>query len=498
MTSKKKPTSATSANAAHQFDLIVIGSGPAGQRAAMQGAKAGKRVAVIERYEKVGGACVHWGTIPSKSFRESVYRFSLGSRGVLGQDSEGRASKDQRKLPDLKRLLRRRDRVIRDEANVIQHQLGRNGISVYTGEATLVGKAPGRATVQVTQGKKTHRLEADYVILAVGSSPVSPPHIPIDGKLVHDSDTILEMKQLPRSLCVLGAGIIGCEYASMFSIAGTRVTLVDRRDTILASVDREIVSHLVERFEHDRAEVLLKEEATSVEIIQKRGRKMARVRLSSGKKLDVDAVLVSLGRGGNTAGLGLEGLGIEVDSRGQVKVDPQFRTNVPNIYAVGDVVGAPALAATSYEQGRIACAHAFQLQKQGVAVETQMPELFPYGIYTIPEISMIGKTEEELKTAGIAYVVGRSRYRELARGQIVGDRWGLLKLLVDAKTLKLHGVHIIGDNAADLIHIGQAVMAFDGDVNYFIRSVFNYPTLAEAYKTAAFHAFNTLRGLTRS
>ena len=473
--------------ASTSYDLIVIGSGPAGQRAAVQGAKVGKRVCVIERHSPIGGACVHWGTIPSKSFRESVYRYSLGSRGVLGQETRGKSV--HRKLPDMKRLLQRRDRVVHDEAKVIHHQLGRNKVEMISGHARLVGPR----TVEVRSGKTVHTLEGQFIILALGSSPACPPHIQLDGALIHDSDTILDMKQLPKSLCVLGAGIIGCEYASMFSIAGTKVTLVDRRDTILASVDREIVSHLVERLEHDQVNVLLKQDAKKVEVIKVKGKKKVRVTLSSGKKLVVDAVLVSLGRNGNSRGMGLEEQGIQIDDRGQIVVDRQFRTKLPHIYAVGDVVGAPALAATSYEQGRIACAHAFQLRKQGVAVETQMPELFPYGIYTIPEISMLGKTEEQAKAEGIPHIVGRAHYKELARGQIVGDRWGLLKLIVDPKDLKLLGVHIIGDNAADLIHIGQAVMALNGDINFFIRSVFNYPTLAEAYKTAAFHAFNSIK-----
>lgn len=476
------------------FDLIVIGSGPSGQRAALQGAKAGKKVVLIEAESAVGGACVHWGTIPSKSFRESVYRFSLGSRGVLGQESPsaGKKAKVVRQLPDMRRLLRRRDRVVSSESQVIFDQLKRNNVLLTNGIARLT--SPHTVEVVTKRGKK--EFKGKFVIVAVGAGPVAPTHLGVDHKTVLDSNSILSMKKLPKSMVVLGAGVIGCEYASMFSLAGTKVTLVDKRDLILSAVDREIVSHLKERFDHDRVEIVLKSEATGIEI--KKGGKGARVLLSNGKKIDCEKVLVALGRVGNTADLGLHALGVEMDDRGLVKVGPQFRTNVPSIYAVGDVVGAPALAATSYEQGRIACCHAFQLDREGVAVETSMPENYPYGIYTIPEISMIGKNEEQCKKEGLDVVVGRSRYKELARGQIVGDRWGLLKLLVDRKTMKLHGVHIIGDNAADLIHIGQAVMAFDGDVNYFIRSVFNYPTLAEAYKTAAFHAFNQIKGLTKT
>ena len=479
------------------FDLIVIGSGPAGQRAALQGAKAGKKVVIIEAHPAVGGGCVHSGTIPSKSFRESVYRYSLGSRGALGQAAESavtRGERRTRKLPDMKRLLRRRDRVVSGESQVIFDQLKRNQVSIIHGTARLTSSH----TVEVTSTKGRKELKGRFIFVAVGSGPTAPVHLGVDHKVILDSDSILTLKNMPRTMVVLGAGVIGAEYASMFSMAGTQVTLVDRRDQMLASVDREIVSHLMDRFHHDKMEIVLGCEAKTIEVRKVRGKKSARVHLSNGKKIDCEVVLIALGRCGNTGDLGLHALGVELDDRGLVKVDPHFRTNVPSVYAVGDVVGAPALAATSYEQGRIACCHAFQLDREGVAVETQMPVNYPYGIYTIPEISMIGKTEEELGKSEADFVVGRSRYRELARGQIVGDRWGLLKLLVDRKTLKLLGVHIIGDNAADLIHIGQAVMAFEGDVNYFIRSVFNYPTLAEAYKTAAFHAINQLQGNTLS
>ena len=482
-TTRSAPSRSVSETVPLEFDLVVIGSGPGGQRAALQGAKAKKKVALIESYPKWGGNCVHWGTIPSKSFRESVYRYSLGQDSKVADHAQR-----VKKFPDMARLLKRRDRVVHDEAAVVYDQLRRNGITLIRGDARLSGPQ----TVNV--GRQT--LRAQVIIIATGACPVAPEHLEVNGKNVLDSDTILNLKTLPKSMVVLGGGVIGCEYASMFSMAGTLVTLVDKRPEILASVDREIVSHLTERFRYDRVDLVLGAEAQNIEQVRVRGKKLARVTLTTGKKIDVEVVLVALGRRGNTEGLGLESAGISTDARGLIPVSPQFKTSAPTVYAVGDVVGSPALAATAYEQGRIACSHAFGLDKKGVAVETAMPETFPYGIYTIPEISMIGKTEAELVKAGAHYVVGRSRYRELARGQIVGDRWGLLKLLVEKKTLKILGVHIIGDNAADLIHIGQAVMAFDGDVNYFIRSVFNYPTLAEAYKVAAFHAFNQIKGLT--
>jgi len=494
------------------FDLIVIGSGPGGQRAALQGAKAGKKVAVIEEDAAVGGACLYVGTIPSKSFRESVYRYSLGSKGALGQETAAAKGKKEElleALPDMQRLLRRRDRVVSSESQIIFDQLKRNNVTVFHGRAKVVSAT----SVEVTSRKGVEIINGSYIIVAVGSSPVCAPHLKVDGKFVHNSDTILSLKKLPDSLAVLGAGIIGCEYASMFSMAGTQVTLVDRRPEILASVDREIVNHLVERFVHLGMEMVLSAETTQLEIRQEKpkkksaakgkkkkpaktkapaGKESVRVHLADGRKIDADVILIAAGRQGNTEGLGLKEVGVELDDRGLVKVDSNFRTKIPTIFAVGDVIGSPALAATGMEQGRIATCRAFNID------DSTMPKLFPYGIYTIPEISMVGMTEEELVAKKIDFVAGRARYRELARGQIVGDRWGLLKILVDKKTLKLHGVHIMGDNAADLIHIGQAVMDFGGDVNYFIRTVFNYPTLAEAYKTAAFHAVNQIKGTTRT
>ncbi len=481
------------------FDLIVIGSGPAGQRAALQGAKAGKKVAIVEEYPKVGGGCIHFGTIPSKSFRESVYRYSLSARGKLGQEHDPELDKStgvkKHQLPEMLRLLKRRDRVIEGEAQVIYDQLERNNVTVYHGRARFL-TSNDVEVISEKDGQTVHEtLTSTFIFIATGARPVAPSHINVDGKSVLDSNSILNLKRVPNSMVVLGAGIIGCEYASMFSMAGTQVYLVDRRQEILASVDREIVSHLVGRFTSEGTEILLGCEAEKIETTKKG----VIVHLSNGRKIESDVALVSQGRSGNTVGLGLDQIGVVCDDRGLVKVDKNFRSSIPHIYAVGDVIGAPALASTSMEQGRIACCHAFQIKTAtGGGVEAldqfAMPVLFPYGIYTIPEISMLGRTEEELKAEKVDFVSGRAQYKELARGQIVGDRWGMLKLLVDRKTFKLLGVHIIGDNAADLIHIGQAVMAFNGDVNYFIHSVFNYPTLAEAYKTAAFNAVNQIQG----
>lgn len=470
------------------LDAAIIGSGPSAQRVAMAFAKEGRSVAIIESEPGLGGACVQWGTLPSKSFRESVYRWSLSSRGTLNPEGDPVAHQRQleqkrpKHYPEMGRLLRRRDRVVANEQRTVAEKLKRNGVQVYHGH----GKLTGREEIEMVS-KKGHvtRLQARTIFIAVGARPVAPAHLAVDGVRVHDSNTILGLKKLPKSLIVLGAGIIGTEYASIFATAGTKVYLVDRRHEILAAVDREISAHLVERFRGQRMELLLETSATGLKVRERGG---VTVALSSGRKLRAEAVLVALARHGNTANLGLETVGIEPDERGLIRVDRHFRTSVPNIYAVGDVIGAPALASTSLEQGTLAACHALGLR------DAAMPENFPYGIYTIPEISMVGLTEDYLREAKADYIVGRARYAELARGQIVGDRWGLLKLIADRKTLRLLGVHVVGDAAANLVHIGQAVMDLGGDLNYFVRTVFNYPTLAEAYKTAAIDALNQIRG----
>jgi NAD(P) transhydrogenase len=481
----------------HKYDLIVIGSGPAGQRSALQAAKAGKKVAIIEDYPDVGGGCVHFGTLPSKSFRESVYRWSMGSKGALGQAideidvteqaAKGTQAAPPSALPDMKRLLRRKDWVVRNEASVVKHQLKRNKIEIFHGRGVLVG--PHEVEIHSEQGQE--KITGEFIFIATGSRPVAPPHIHVDGKRILDSNNVLDLDRLPNSMIILGAGIIGAEYASMFSMAGTHVTMIDRRDKILGSVDQEIAQHLMDRFSDQGMKLYLESDVKKVTVQKnKKGEERVNVELSNGNSLEADVVLVALGRNGNTDGLGLETVGLQADERGLLKVNRYYQTEVKNIYAIGDVVGAPALASTSMEQGRIACCHALDLETG----ECGLPGgVHPYGIYTIPELSMIGETEEQLKERGVEYISGRAFYRELARGQIVGDQWGMLKLLVDHKTQKLLGVHIVGDSAADLIHIGQAVMDLNGDVFYFVRTVFNYPTLAEAYKTAAFNIYNQLQ-----
>jgi len=469
------------------YDLIVIGSGPAGQKAALQGARSGKRVAIIDDHPMLGGGCLHWGTMPSKSFRESVYRWSLSSRGSLGRDTDDAALTEKKAtLPEMKRLLQRKNRVVEKDSQVVRENLEKCGVRIYHGRATL----QTAHDVEIRSESGTKKISGAYIVVATGARPVSGPQVPVDGKLVLDSDSILSLKKVPKTMVVLGAGIIGCEYASMFSTAGTKVFLVDRRHEILASVDREIVDQLQGRFEQQDMEIVLEAEATKIE--KQPGGKGVVVHLNTGRQIKAEVVLVAQGRRGNTENMGLEALGISPDERGLLKVDEHFRTVQTNIYAVGDVIGSPALASTSMEQGRIAACHAFRVEDGREMY--RMPELYPYGIYTIPEISMVGRTEEDCRAdRTVDLVIGRAHYRDVGRGQIVGDRWGLLKILFDRKTHKILGVHIIGDSAADLIHIGQAVMQLGGDLYYFINSVFNYPTLAEAYKLAAMDALNQIR-----
>jgi NAD(P) transhydrogenase len=465
------------------FDLVVIGSGPGGQRAAVQAAKSGKKVALIERYPKMGGGCVHWGTLPSKSLRESVYRWSLGSKGILGKADQGSFVCDlETELPNMQRLMRRKERVIENESQIVEAQLVRNKVTVYFGEARFKGE---KEIEVLHEDGSLSTLGAQFVVIAVGARPVTPDYCKVDGTHVFDSNTVLELKKTPKSMVVLGAGIIGCEYASIFQAAGTRVTLVDKRQEILSTVDREVVFHLVDRFMSLGMDIVLEAETKSVEIL-KSGVKL---NLSNGRTLEAETVLVAMGRQGNTDGLQLERVGLKADARGQLKVKQNYQTEVAWVYAVGDVIGFPALASTAMEQGRIAVSDAFGLTEQ-----LGKFDLYPYGIYTIPEISTIGMSEEELIEKKIPFVAGRARYKEIARGMIVGDEWGMLKMLVHKETQKILGLHIIGDSAADLIHIGQAVMQMGGDLQYFIQSVFNYPTLAEAYKSAAFNAYNQLMG----
>ncbi len=459
-----------------QYDLICIGSGPAGQRGAVQAAKLGKRVAVIEKRRVVGGSCLDTATIPSKTFREAVLSFSgLNFRWLLHQEPLP-------SRPTVQQLMGRVTEVIQVEGNVLNDQLRRNDVTLLQGQATFRDSH----TIDLKNERGTSTVTAEHILIAVGTRPTSPPGIPLDGESILDSDSILSLQKMPRSLTVVGAGVIGLEYASMFGILGVEVTLVDTRTRPLEFLDGEIVDELTHQMRNHQVTFRLGETVDGIER-GKGPRQRTIIHLTSGKRLVSDAVLYSVGRTGATDILQVEKAGLQTDHRGRLKVDDQFRTEVPHIFAAGDVIGFPSLAATSAEQGRLAACHAF-----GVNAEP-MTQDFPVGIYSIPEISMVGATEEQLTADKIPYEVGIARYRDIARGTIMGDHSGLLKLLFHREDLRLLGVHAIGTGATELIHIGQAILHTGRGLEYFLESVFNYPTLAECYKVAALDAYNKLQ-----
>ncbi|WP_240741060.1 Si-specific NAD(P)(+) transhydrogenase [Deinococcus sp. Arct2-2] len=463
------------------YDLLVIGSGPGGQRAAIQAAKLGKKVAVVERKSVVGGVCINTGTIPSKTFREAIMHLSgYNQRGLYGSSY---SVKDDITVQD---LLLRTSSVMAHELDVVRHQLHRNRVETINAEASFIGPNTVRLRDVRGQGDAWRDVTARTIVIAVGTKAARDRNIPFDGKRIIISDDILDLQSLPRTVTVIGGGVIGCEYASMFAALGVRVTLIDKRPRLLEFVDFEITDVLAYQMRQNRMTLRLGEAVKTVEQVTDQLGQRVRVTLASGKEIVSDMVLYSIGRVGATAKLNLEAAGLSADERGRITVNSHYQTAVHHIYAVGDVIGFPSLASVSMEQGRLATCHAFGIPTQSV------PELFPYGIYTIPEISTVGKNEEELTAAGVPYEIGKAQYREIARGQIIGDEQGTLKLIFHLETRELLGVHIIGTGASELIHIGQAVMAFGGTVDYFVNTVFNYPTLAECYKTAAFDGINRL------
>ncbi len=461
------------------YDLFVIGSGPAGQRAAIQAAKLNKRVAIAECREVVGGVCINVGTIPSKTIREAVLYFS----GYQLHSLYG-ASYTVKQHITMEDLMYRTDHVVKHEIDVIRHQLNRNQVDVFSGRASFID--PHTVRLESAADNTVRELTAANFVIATGTTATQDKGIPFDDEHIFTSDTILHMHKLPRTLTVVGAGVIGIEYASLFATLGVRVTIIDKRHRLLPFIDSEIAETLAYHLRENRVTLRLGEEVSGMEVVDDQLGYRVKIHLASGKQIVTDTALYSIGRTGATAELNLEAAGLETDSRGRIDVDPDYRTPVAHIFAAGDVIGFPSLASTSMEQGRLASCHAFGIETRSV------PELFPYGIYTIPEISTVGKTEEELTEQGVPYEVGKASYREIARGQIVGDSTGLLKLIFHLDSRELLGVHIIGEGASDLIHIGQAVLAFNGTIDYFVNTVFNYPTLAECYKTAAFDGVNRL------
>lgn len=456
------------------YDMLVIGTGPAGQKAAIQAAKLGKKVGIIERKEVVGGVCTNTGTIPSKSLREAVlYLSGFHQRGLYGA---GYRVKQDITMDD---LAFRANHVVKREIDIIQNQMARNHVDVLFGTASFVD--PHRLRIVSLRDDAEHT--ADFIVIAVGTVPARPEHIPFDDQRIIDTDGLLTLKRLPSSLTIIGGGVIGAEYASILATMGLHVVLIERRPRLLEFVDQEIIEALQYQMRNLGVTLRFNEEVVAIDA---RTDGQVIVHLRSGKEIPANTVMYSVGRMGASAGLGLENVGIKPDDRGRLFVNAYFQTSVPHIYAAGDIIGFPALASTSMQQGRHAACHAF-----GVSCKTDQT-LMPYGIYSIPEISMVGRNEDELTKAGIPYAVGVARYREIARGQLIGDEIGMLKLLFHHKTRELLGVHAIGDGATELIHIGQTVMAFGGTIDYFVDAVFNYPTLAECYKVAALDGVNRL------
>jgi NAD(P) transhydrogenase len=457
------------------YDLIVIGSGPAGQRAAIQGAKLGKLVAIIEKTDWVGGVCINTGTIPSKTMREAVLHLS----GFYYQNIYGINYRVKEKIT-MGDLLFRAQHVIKTEIDVIRAQLARNNIEVLSGVASFTD--PNH--VRVTNRNGEHfDCEAQSFVIAAGTKPAVSSKVPLNGKTIVSSDQILQMENMPKTLIVVGGGVIGVEYACMFATLGVRVILVEKRPRLLEFADQEIVEALSYHLRDSRVTMRMNE---AVESVEETADGSVVANLESRKKISADTLLYAVGRQGNVDELNLAAAGIEADARGRIPVDAQYRTKQPHIFAVGDVIGFPSLASVSMEQGRLAAAFAFG------APASSNPALYPYGIYTIPEISFIGKTEEQLTNEDVPYEVGVAYYREIARGQIRGDTTGRLKLIFHRETREILGVHIIGEGASELLHIGQAVFALKGTMDYFVTTVFNYPTLAECYKAAAFNGLNKL------
>jgi NAD(P) transhydrogenase len=456
------------------FDLIVIGSGPAGQRAAIQGAKLGKRVALIEKIATLGGCCINTGTIPSKTMREAVLHLS----GYYYQNIYGINYRVKEKIT-MADLLFRVQHVIKTEVDVTQAQLSRNGIDMLSGVAQFVDPTH----IRVTNALGQVEYEAKSIVIATGTKPAESSKVPLNGRSIVNSDQILQLTNLPKTLIVVGGGVIGVEYTCMFAILGVRVILVEKRPRLLEFADAEMVEALSYHLRDNRVTMRLNEAVVSVEETADGG---VVANLESNKKVSGDTLLYAVGRSGNVDELNLAAAGVEADERGRIPVDKQYRTKQPHIFAVGDVIGFPSLASVAMEQGRLAAAFSFG------STATSNPALYPYGIYTIPEISFIGKTEEQLTDEDVPYEVGVAYYREIARGQIRGDTTGRLKLIFHRETKQVLGVHIIGEGATELLHIGQAVMALNGTMDYFVHTVFNYPTLAECYKAAAFNGLNKL------
>jgi NAD(P) transhydrogenase len=464
------------------YDLVVIGSGPAGQKAALNAAKLGKRAAIVERVATVGGVCIHTGTIPSKAIREAVLHLTgIRERCVYG---DSYAVKQHITMSD---LLYRCRHVVKTEVDVIRNQMMRNNVTMLFGTAAFIDGH----TLRITRGDEDAEsvgeaveVRANHVLVAVGTEPARPASVPFTADKVIDTNELLNLRQLPRNMIIVGGGVIGTEYACMLAATGVHVTLVESRPRLLEFIDDELAESLQFRLRDMGIRLRLGESVSRIELVDGH----VEATLASNKTLRADTLMYAVGRQGATDKLNLAAAGLSSDNRGRLKVNESYQTEVPHIYAAGDVIGFPALASTSMEQGRLASCHMFH-----APVNEASQTLFPYGIYTIPEISMVGQTEQALTQQGVPYEVGMARYREIARGQLIADPHGLLKLLFHPVSRRLLGVHAIGTGATELIHIGQTVMAAGMPIDYFVESIFNYPTLAECYKVAALDGINRAR-----
>ena len=463
------------------YDVVIIGTGPAGQKGAIQAAKLGKSVAIVEKQNVLGGAQINTGTIPSKSLREAALHLT----GAAQRGNYSGASRAKREIT-IHDLIEISSNVIRHEWEVIRGQFERNGIDLIWGAAHFEGP-----NLLMIQGEgDSQMVTADRFLICCGTRPAKPKNIPFDDDAIFTSDGLLKLQRLPKSMIVVGGGVIGTEYASIMATLGVKVTLIEGRSQLLGFLDAEISGAFMYFMRQSGVTLRMGEKVQKIEKIEHRNgtvETLVQAELESGKKIKAETLLYAVGRQGVCGALGLDNVGITFDDRERLKVDDHYMTNVEHVYAAGDVIGFPALASTSMEQGRRAIAHAF-----GQDVGNYNTDLFPYGIYAVPEISMVGKTEEQLTQDGIPYEAGVARYEEIARGQILGDRTGMLKMLIHQDSHKILGVHCMGTGATELVHIGQCVMGLDGTAEFFINNVFNFPTLAEAYKVAAYNGLNKL------
>lgn len=449
------------------YDLIVIGSGPAGEKGAEQAAQFGRRVALIERAEYLGGAGINTGTVPSKSLRETALFFSgLKQRSLYGIDYSLKGGLS------IREFMHREHIVVGNERRLVTQKIEEYGIKRLHGEAAF--KDPHTLTVSNSHGAKD--IQGDLILVATGSSPYHPANIPFDGKLIFDSDSILQMTRIPTHMAVLGGGVVGVEYASIFAALGVQVTLIEEKDRILGFIDTEIMERLVHQMEGIGVTFIFND---AMKIVEKSDRHVT-LTLEHAGRMQFDIALMATGRQSNVQGLGLDRIGVQLGQRGLIMVNEKYQTTVPNVYAAGDVIGFPALAATSKEQARVAMIHAF-----GKDHEERLSPVLPFAVYAIPEVSMVGQTENDCKAKNVPYAVGRGYYEDNARGQIIGDMSGMIKLIFSPSDHKLMGVHIIGEQAAELIHIGSHVMMANGDIDEFVHAVYNYPTLSDLYKAAA-------------